>query len=423
MTRPFDCDVAGLFEGYGGLTMATRSVLGGDLGWYSEIEPAACRVLAHHHPGVPNLGDITKVDWDEAPRPRVVTGGFPCTDVSSAGLQLGLRPGTRSGLWSHMRHGIDRLRPELVVIENVRGLLSAGADCDLEPCPWCLGDHEDRPLRALGAVLGDLAGLGYDANWCGLRAADVGAPHGRFRIFITAWPAADSGGGELQRRRVGGVLAGAQGPGGGEGPERERHRDAAGDGGEDAADADGSGLEDGWRQSISDGGCAAERSGCLVADAEGERRQRRRRSVGPAADSGRRSDHQNGPAAADAVRDGREGSPKRDQRTEAEQPAPLGRDAAGRVLDWGDYAPAIRRWGLKLGRPAPAPTMTGKRGGQQLSPAFVEWLMGLPEGHVTAVPGVSRNEALKLLGNGVVPKQAEAALLYLLNADRERCAA
>lgn len=67
--------------------------------------------------------------------------------------------------------------------------------------------------------------------------------------------------------------------------------------------------------------------------------------------------------------------------------------------------------------------MTGKRGGQQLSPAFVEWLMGLPEGHVTAVPGVSRNEALKMLGNGVVPQQAEAALRYLLNADRERCAA
>lgn len=58
--------------------------------------------------------------------------------------------------------------------------------------------------------------------------------------------------------------------------------------------------------------------------------------------------------------------------------------------------------------------MTGKRGGQQLSPAFVEWMQGLPAGHVTAVPGLSRNEQLKMLGNGVVPQQAAAALIHLL---------
>lgn len=59
--------------------------------------------------------------------------------------------------------------------------------------------------------------------------------------------------------------------------------------------------------------------------------------------------------------------------------------------------------------------MTGKRGGQQLSPRFVEWMQGLPEGHVTAVPGLPRNEQLKLLGNGVVSQQAAAALRYLLD--------
>lgn len=58
--------------------------------------------------------------------------------------------------------------------------------------------------------------------------------------------------------------------------------------------------------------------------------------------------------------------------------------------------------------------MTGARGGQQLSPAFVEWMMGLAAGWVTAVPGVSRNEQLKMLGNGVVPQQAAAALRWLL---------
>jgi DNA (cytosine-5)-methyltransferase 1 len=89
---------------------------------------------------------------------------------------------------------------------------------------------------------------------------------------------------------------------------------------------------------------------------------------------------------------------------------------------WGPYEPAVRRWELILGRPAPDPTQTGKRGGQQLSPLFVEWMQGLPEGWVTAVPGLSRNEQLKLLGNGVVPAQAAAALEWLLAlaAERER---
>jgi hypothetical protein len=83
---------------------------------------------------------------------------------------------------------------------------------------------------------------------------------------------------------------------------------------------------------------------------------------------------------------------------------------------WGDYADAIARWEHALGRPAPAPTMTSTKGNPQLAPTFVEWMMGLPPGHVTDVPGITRNEALKALGNGVVPQQAEAALRFLLDA-------
>ena len=83
-------------------------------------------------------------------------------------------------------------------------------------------------------------------------------------------------------------------------------------------------------------------------------------------------------------------------------------------MAWGNYGPAVRRWELILGRPAPTPTQTGTRGGRQLSPLFVEWLMGLPVGWVTAVPGLSRNEQIKLLGNGVVPQQCAAAIRGLL---------
>lgn len=351
--------IGSLFSGYGGLEMGVQAVLGGTVAWHCEIEPAAAKVLAHHHPDVPNLGDITAGDWSRVEPVDVLTGGFPCTDVSSAGRRLGLRPGTRSGLWTHMAYAVDQLRPELVVIENVRGLLSADAHCDLEPCPWCLGDDEGRPLRALGRVLGDLADLGYDAWVRGLRAADVGAPHSRYRIFITARPVADASGGELQRWRVGGVLAGPEGTRASEGPQRERDRDTAGDG---------------------------------------------------------------RAAPADAVRDGREGGAERHLGPEAGQPAPPGGDAAGRVLGWGPYEPAIRRWELILGRPAPAPTERGKRGGPQLSPLFVEWMQGLPAGWVTAVADISRNEQLKMLGNGVCPAQAATALRLLL-ADAGQVAA
>lgn len=305
----------GLFEGYGGLTMAVKEVFGAELVAYSEVDPAASKILAHHHPDVPNLGDVTAIDWSavhvEAGRLLILTGGFPCQDLSLAGLGAGLRPGTRSGLWSHMAYAIDQLRPDLVVIENVRGLLSADAACDLEPCPWCLGDDEGRPLRALGAVLGDLADLRYDAVWIGLRAADVGAPHPRFRVFVLAWPAADTDGARSQGRGV------------------------------------------------------------------------------------------HGPAG----------------------PAALG-DGAPAAANWGEYGPAIRRWELILGRPAPAPTQTGAKGGQQLSPLFVEWLMGLPEGWVTdPAIGLTRNDQLARLGNGVVPQQAAAALRHLLAANVEAVAA
>lgn len=77
---------------------------------------------------------------------------------------------------------------------------------------------------------------------------------------------------------------------------------------------------------------------------------------------------------------------------------------------WGAYRPAIARWEAATGRAAP--WATDARG--RLSPAFVEWLMGLPAGHVTAVPDLTRTQQLKALGNGVVPAQAAAALRLLL---------
>lgn len=81
-----------------------------------------------------------------------------------------------------------------------------------------------------------------------------------------------------------------------------------------------------------------------------------------------------------------------------------------RYTDFGDYAPAIRRWEQVTGHPAPPPTEpTGRGGAHRLSARFAEWMMGLPPGWVTDIP-ISRAEQLRAIGNGVVPQQAVAAL-------------
>src|SRR5574343_1166573 len=93
----------------------------------------------------------------------VVSGGFPCQDISVAGRGAGIE-GARSGMWGHMARIIGEVRPCLVYVENSPALLT----------------------RGLGRVLGDLAALGYDCRWTVLGAADVGAPHQRDRFWLVA---------------------------------------------------------------------------------------------------------------------------------------------------------------------------------------------------------------------------------------------
>lgn len=181
--------IGSLFSGYGGLDLAVSAVTGAEVAWHCEWDDAPSKILEKHFPGVPNYRDVTKVDFSQVESVDILTGGFPCQDLSLAGKRAGLKDGTRSGLWSEFFRAIETIRPRLVVIENVRGILSASAHSELEQCEWCVGDGSGEPsLRALGAVLGDLASIGYDGRWIGVRAADAGAPHNRFRVFIVAFP-------------------------------------------------------------------------------------------------------------------------------------------------------------------------------------------------------------------------------------------
>nr|WP_278366954.1 DNA cytosine methyltransferase [Marinobacter salarius] len=149
-------------------------MLGGHLlGWRTicavERDAYAAGVLAQRQndgclPPFPIWSDVTTFDgkpWRG--RVDVISGGFPCQDISAAGRGEGIS-GARSGLWSEFARIIGEVRPRYVFVENSPVLTS----------------------RGLGLVLGDLAALGFDARWGVLGAADVGAPHQRDRIWIVA---------------------------------------------------------------------------------------------------------------------------------------------------------------------------------------------------------------------------------------------
>jgi DNA (cytosine-5)-methyltransferase 1 len=181
--------IGSLFSGYGGLDLAVMKVLDAEVAWHCEFDKAPAKILAKHFPDVPNYFDVREIDFSAIEQVDILTGGFPCQDLSLAGKRAGLTDGTRSGLWSEFARAIETIKPKLVVIENVRGLLSATANNGMEYSQEDLDNFGgEQPIRAMGAVLGDLADIGYDAKWVGLRAADAGAPHNRFRIFIIAYP-------------------------------------------------------------------------------------------------------------------------------------------------------------------------------------------------------------------------------------------
>lgn len=157
-----------LFSGIGGFALgAYLAGLRFDNHFYSEIDKYAIRVYQQRFPDAVGLGDITKIDGAKLPHGEwIISGGFPCQDISVAGKGAGLA-GKRSGLWFEYARLIGELRPRYAIMENVGALT----------------------FRGLDAVLGSLAEIGYDAEWQDIRASDVGAPHRRERIWIVAYPA------------------------------------------------------------------------------------------------------------------------------------------------------------------------------------------------------------------------------------------
>lgn len=158
--------IGDLFSGIGGFSLAAHW-MGWETAWFSEIDPFASRVLAKHWPAVPNLGDITRIDWSTVAPVDGIAGGFPCQPHSLAGKRLASNDDR--DLFDEIIRALRVLRPRFAVLENVPGLLTSERG------------------QFFGRVLGSLAALGYDAEWRVLSASDVGAPHLRERVWIVAY--------------------------------------------------------------------------------------------------------------------------------------------------------------------------------------------------------------------------------------------
>jgi DNA (cytosine-5)-methyltransferase 1 len=158
-----------LFSGIGGFSLGLERTRGFETVAFCEINPFARRVLAKHWPKVPCYDDVRTLTADRLAADGisvdVICGGFPCQDISLAGNGEGLA-GERSGLWSEIARLVGELRPRFVIVENVAALLG----------------------RGLGDVLGDLAEIGYDAEWHCIPASYVGARQLRDRVWIVAYP-------------------------------------------------------------------------------------------------------------------------------------------------------------------------------------------------------------------------------------------
>lgn len=94
--------IGSLFSGYGGLDMGVQMVFhNAEPAWFVENDQGPARILAHHWPGTPNLGDVTSVDWSAVPPVDILTGGYPCQPFSTAGKRQGETD--ERHLWPHVR--------------------------------------------------------------------------------------------------------------------------------------------------------------------------------------------------------------------------------------------------------------------------------------------------------------------------------
>lgn len=303
--------IGSLCTGYGGLDMAVEAFFNAETVWTCEFDKYASQVIDKRINKI-NHGNLKTTDWTKVEPIDILTAGYPCQPFSHAGSRKGADD--ERHLWPYIKEIIRILRPQFVVLENVRGHFG-------------LGFRE---------VLGDLTSLRYDATWRLVRASDVGAPHRRERLFILAYA---EGGRSRQHSKVSNTLL--------------EH----GNGVIKHSNTDGNGLN-------------------MVGNNVGKN-----------------------------------GNQRQSQSIFGELVETPISDASSQCVSPVGNLPKLRRRFTSRRemhlREVPAPLDQGK-----LNARFVEYMMGLPDGWVTDI-GLSRAQQLKILGNGVVPQQAEYALELL----------
>lgn len=380
-------EIMDVCAGYGGLSMGLAAATGASVSYVIENEPNAIEVLKVRHPEAERLEDLKEVDWSRVRSPRWMCAGFPCQPWSDAGHKLGAEDPRH--LWPWVLRGIVALRPDFVLLENVRGHVK----------------------RGLPEVLADLESAGYGGAWSVVSAASVGAPHLRKRVFVLASRHLPAGFMEVK------------------------------DSGADLAD-----LLPTPRVSDATGAGVRGVGGLNPREAVTLLPTPRASDVGT---EGRRASEGFRPPLSQVVlpllptpraTDGSNGGPnQRGSSGDLAMPSVVHVDAEA----WGKFAPAIERWRLTTGHPVPDATEPGARGGRRLASRFVEWMMGLPPGYVTDVRVPDEKEmkrrlrtqkhsfpiemvframtnaaVFRLLGNGVVPPQCTRAVQLLLGTVR-----
>ncbi len=182
------------FSGIGGFSKGAYDAgLRFDKHYFSEIEEYPVELYQIRFPNAIPLGDITKIDGTKLidGNDFILTGGFPCTDISVAGKRKGFHDEngnrTRSGLWFEMKRIIAEVQPKFVIAENVGMIVH----------------------RELAQVLIDLHEIGYNVEWHDIRASDIGAPHRRERIWIIAYKKIDGYFFDVKSEKIGDIVDGA----------------------------------------------------------------------------------------------------------------------------------------------------------------------------------------------------------------------
>ena len=398
--------VGALCAGYGGLELGLSQLTETELVWFSEINQTADLVMRTRFDSCKNYGDVKNITLPG--EVDIVTAGFPCQPFSVAGKMKGMKD-EEKWLIDDICRIASEANAKWLILENVKGIITANNG------------------HAIARTVEAMALSGFTRwEWGTIPASAVGAPHKRERWFCVATNDDEPG-----RKEIAGLLREDRRWQTTKWSEGDSKRAGSLSASRTFADSDNRAGEefnigDGYRDRAEAGinrTTTSESERFSLSGSAFERYQpaikRWEQTIGrgsPAPHTGIRIDYE---APSDSHGEGSEGQHARSglRETSEKESSPGGNnvgDSPGRLGKYKEYGPAIGRWETVLNREVPEDlTYHHENGSIKVSPEFIEWMMGVPPRWVTGVD-LSYTRKLELLGNGVVPLQAEHAYAILL---------